>query len=148
MNTLPKKSELQAGVEKLAAESGGLLTMDAVRTCDLPHLLTDALFGDAEAQALVKPVMHVMSKVASAPKRRPMLCASCPRPLREGDKFAAVVVRGAVDDPTRAITMAVCRRCGPTLGAIKAAAAVGLRGVFPEARDLGDVDLKQPGGRA
>lgn len=140
------KSALQRGVERLAVESGGLVKFIGIQKRDEPVLVADVLNGCPEAQRVLRAVVHARSKIAGAPKRRPMLCATCPKPLRDGDKYAVVVVFGAVDDPSEALTMAVCNRCGPTPGAINAAAAVGLRSIFPDARTV--EPTHKTGGRA
>lgn len=134
MSHFPSKAELQIGVEAVATESGGLLVLDAVRAKDVPHLLTDALFGDPEALALVGPVTQTMARVANAPKHKPALCVSCPRAVRPGGRFAVAIARAAIDSPTKALGFIVCDRCGRTPGAIRAAAAYGIKGIFPESR--------------
>lgn len=140
------KSELKRAVGQVATEGGGVIAFDAVRVRDLPLLLGEALGGSQEARMLLQAVERALTKIKEAPQRRPMLCAACPQPVRHGDKFAVVVLRGAAADACQAITMAVCRRCGPTPGAIKAAAAVGVRRFFPDARAI--EPTHENGGRA
>ena len=140
------KNELKRAVGQVATEGGGMIAFDAVRACDLPMLLGETLGGSQEARMPLQAVEHALNKIKEAPPRRPMLCASCPRPVRDGDKSAVVVLRGAAADACQAITMVVCRRCGPTPGAIKAAAAVGIRRFFPDARAV--EATHEHGGRA
>jgi len=130
------KAELRQTVSHVAAEGGGMIAFTAIRSRDIPLLLLEALAGDKEACSLLQAVEHGLAKIKGAPRRRPMLCAACPRPVRGGDRFAIAVLHGAVAQPTRAITLAVCQRCGPTPGAIRAAATVGIRRFFPDARPV------------
>ena len=130
------KGELKHAIGQVASESGGMIVFDAVRVRDVPLLLVEALGGDQEARMLLQAVEHTLVKIRQAPQRLPMLCASCPRPVRDGSKFAIAVLRGAIEQPSQAIAMAVCERCGPTPGAIKAAATVGVRRFFPDARAI------------
>lgn len=132
------KGELKRAVGQVAAEGGGMIVFDAVRVRDVPLLFAEALGGNQEARMILQAVEHALVKIKEAPQRRPMLCASCPRPVRNGDKFAVAVLRGATEQPSQAITLAVCLRCGPTPGAIKAAATVGVRRFFPDARPRRD----------
>lgn len=140
------KAELKRAVGQVAIEGGGMIAFDAVRVRDLPRLLGEALSGNQEARMVLQAVEHALTKVKVAPQRRPMLCTSCPRPVRDGDKFAVVVLRGAAADACQAITMVVCHRCGPTPGAIRAAATVGVRRFFPDARPI--ETTHENGGRA
>lgn len=130
------KSELKRAVQQVAVEGGGLVAFDAVRSRDIPLLVAKLFAGSQEARTLLQAVEHALGKIKHVPQHRPMLCAACPQPVRDGDKFAVVVLRGAAEDACQAITMVVCRRCGSTPGAIKAAAAVGVRRFFPDARAI------------
>lgn len=140
------KSDLSRAVHQIAVEGGGALVFDAIRSHDIPLLIAEALAGCQEARTLLQAVEHTLRKLQHAPQRRPMLCLSCPKPVRDGDKYSVVVLRGAAEDACQAVTMVVCRRCGPTPGAIKAAATVGVRRFFPDARPVQQTHSE--GGRA
>lgn len=140
------KSDLGCAVQQIVCEGGGLVTVDAIRTRDLAVLAADAWAGSPEASTLLEAVQFTLAKVRQAPQRRPMLCAACPRPVREGDRFAVAVLRGAAEDARQGVSMVICRRCSPTPGAIKAAAAVGVRRLSPDARLI--EPTHQQGGRA
>ena len=138
-------SDLQAGVQRVNDEAGGVLRLQVIRRSDLPGLALDALAGDAEAAELLRQAQDTAAAIEAAPRHRLMLCGSCPRGLRDR-KYAVVLARPGCDDPTMALAMAICLRCGPTPGAIQAAARVALRRIWPDLRDL---QVSHPeGGRA
>lgn len=130
------KGVLKRAVAQVAAEGGGMIVFDAVRVRDVPLLLGEALAGSQEARMLLQAVEHALLKIKEASRSRPMLCGACPRSVRDGDQFAVAVLRGATAQPSQAITLAICRRCGPSPGAIRAAATVGIRRFFPDARPV------------
>lgn len=140
------KSELSRAVQQVAVEGGGLLVFDALHVRDIPLLAMETLDGDREAGVLLHAVTDLMRKVTAAPQNRPMLCVSCPRAVRSGAKYSIAVLRGAADNATQAIAFVVCPRCGPTLGAVRAAATVAVRKFFPDARAV--EPTHQDGGRA
>ena len=77
-------SALQKGVQQVHAEAGGVLTLQVVQRTDLPGLALDALAGSAEATQFLRQVLDTSAAIEAAPRRRPMLCARCPRGLRGG----------------------------------------------------------------
>ncbi len=135
---------LQEGVRQVHAEAGGALTLQVIQRADLPGLALDALAGSDEAAQLLRQVLDTSAAIEAAPRRRPMLCAQCPRGLR-GGQYAVVVAKPACDAPSTGLALAVCYRCGPDFAAIQAAAHAGLRRIWP---DLREVTITHPGGRA
>lgn len=74
------------------------------------------------------PVKANAAGIAAAPRRRPMLCASCPRALR-GSAYSFVVALPARDDPTQL-------RCAVEPDAITAKAVTALRKLWPDLRPI------------
>ncbi len=139
MNDLPDT------IQRVHAEAGGLLELLVFQSTDAPELILDALAGSAEAKQTLRHIKAVVGSVRAAPRRKPMLCAACPRALR-GGVFSIVIARPACDDPTRGLGLAICPRCGPDRDTAHAAAAVALRRIWP---DLRPVTITHPaGGRA
>jgi len=128
-------SALQEGVQRVSDEAGGLLTLQVIQQHDMPALMLDAVAGSDEAVQLLRLAKETLAGIEAAPRRRPMLCGACPRALRDG-RFAIIVAKPACDDPTQGIALAICPRCGPTYGAIQAAAAVALRRIWPDLRAI------------
>jgi hypothetical protein len=135
---------LRDGIQQVNDEAGGMLTLQVIERADMPAMIADALGGSAEAAQLLRLTNQVLANIQGAPRRRPMLCGSCPRVL-QGSRYAIIIARPACDDPTQGLSMAICPRCGPTHGAIQAAAAVALRRIWPNLRP---VTITHPGGRA
>jgi len=126
---------LQEGVQRVSDEAGGMLTLQVIRRADMPTLMLDALAGSDEAVQLLRLVRETVAGIRAAPRWRPMLCGCCPQALR-GGRYALVLAKPARDDATQGIALAICSRCGPTYGAIQAAAAVALRRIWPDLRPI------------
>ncbi len=134
-----------ASMRRIGEEAAGMVTLDVVRRCEMPDLLAEALAGDAEAAWLLRTVRHCLPLIRNAPAQAPMECACCCKPLRDS-RFAIGVVRPGTANPAHGLTLAICLRCGPTVGAIQAAAGKALRQLWP---DLRLVTVTHPeGGRA
>lgn len=145
MKPHPSRAVLQDGLKHMQAESGGAIHVMVVRPIDALGLLADAISGDAEARRLFDAVNQAATEIAAAPRRRPILCASCPRPLRRS-AYSFVVALPARDNPTQALSMAVCSRCAVEPDAITAKAVTALRGLWPDLRAI--AVTHETGGRA
>ncbi len=138
-------TSLQKGVQRVSDEAGGLLTLQVVQQADMPALVLDALAGSDEAAKLLRLTRDTLAGIQAAPRKKPMLCGSCPRTLR-GGRFSVIIASPACDDPAQGIAMAICPKCGPNHDAIQAAVAVALGRIWP---DIRPVTVTHPdGGRA
>lgn len=142
MSHAPSKAALAAGLQRINVEAAGVIDLIVVRPIDAAEMLADAIAGSAEAMRLFRAISDASDRIAQAPKRTPMLCASCPRPLR-GSGYAFVVALPAVDRPEQALAMAVCTCCATEPDAIKAKAVDALRSIWP---DLKPIAVTHPGG--
>ncbi len=136
---------LQEGVQRVNDEAGGMLTVQVIQQNDMPAMIAGAFGGSAEAMQLLRLTNQVLANIQGAPRRKPMLCGSCPRALH-GGQYAVIIARPACDDPTQGLSLAICRKCGPDFDAIQVKAAVALARIWPNARP---VTVTHPaGGRA
>ena len=122
-------------VMRLHIEAAGLLNLDVVRRIDMPHLVSAALTGDADAADLVRLVSDALRGIEDAPAAESKQCARCAAEL-SGGRFALVIAKPAVSDPQRHLVMAICPRCGTSPGGIKAAATAALRLIWPDVREV------------
>ena len=130
---------------RLHDAAAGLLSLDVVRRSDAPGLMLAAVAGDADAARLLLDVNDFLERIQSAQASDPMQCGCCGKPLRQG-RYSLVVARPTQGGTERGLGMAICYRCGTTLGGIKAAAITSLRLIWPEARSI---EITCPdGGRA
>ena len=120
-------------IRRLHDAAAGLLNLDVVRRCDAPGLMLAAVAGSADAARLLLDVSDFLARIQSAPAAAPMECGCCGKPLRQG-RYNLVVARPAEGDTARGLGLAICYRCGTSLGAIKAAATTALRLIWPQAR--------------
>ncbi len=126
------RASMTAALPAIAIQGGGALDIFVVRPIDAARLLGASLAGDADAARLMQVVSQTITNIESAPRRRPMLCGSCPRPLRRG--YAVVAALPAVTCPSQGLCFAICTHCGHTPVEIQEKAASTLRKVWPESR--------------
>ena len=141
--------EWAAGIQALHVEAGGdgakvLLTCEVVSPADRLRIMTSALAGDGAAAQLLCAVQDAVQRIEGAPKRRRMLCGSCPRPLH-GKRYAVVVVRAARDDGQQAMTLAICPHCATAKRDVEQKAVKALSRIWPDLRQL---DVASAGGHA
>jgi len=136
---------LAQAVQALQAEAGGLLSLHVIRQDDGPRLIGGALSGDREAAQLMLQVSDLLQRISDAPASSPMQCGCCGGDLQAG-RFALAIATPDIRDPSAGLGMAICRRCGTSLGAIKAAALTALRCLWPDSRFV--TPTHSDGGRA
>lgn len=123
------------GIEELHKEASGVLAVQVVQQADMAELLGYVLAGDPEAIRVLSVVRDALRRIQDAPRNRPMLCASCPKPLRNG-AYAIIAAFPAHNDAARGMGLAVCRSCGTTDDAIQRKALEGLRRIWPDVRPV------------
>src|SRR5690242_2805418 len=107
----PTKDELYSGIKSVNDESGGLLRIDLVMPSHGPALVAAALFGDPQAAWLLTMIAQTSRRIRKAPKRLPVLCSACPRPIRKLDGVTFGVTLPAVDAPAQGLAFAICPKC-------------------------------------
>jgi hypothetical protein len=127
------RKEMAAGLENMQAQSGGVVSIFVVRQCDVISLLGGALGGDVASLKVLRAVNVANDRIEQAPRRKPMLCASCPRPLRHSG-YAVVVALPDNDEASQALTLAVCKHCATEPAAIGSKALDGFRRFWPDLR--------------
>lgn len=123
------------GVQRLHVEAAGVLAVHVVQPADIPAILGFALAGDPQATRLATMLSQTLRGIQEAPRSRPMLCGSCPRPLRTG-RFAIVLTMPDRDNPSQGMALAICERCGSTDAVIRQRATVALRRLWPNVRPI------------
>ena len=126
---------LAEGLARFQSEAGGMMELIVVRPGDAVDILADAMAGDCRAVCIMQAVEQAANAIRGAPRRLPMLCAACPRPLRHG-RYAFGVALPASDNPTHGLALAVCTRCATTRGDVQTKATAALRRVFPDLRPI------------
>ena len=122
-------------VEQLHEEAGGVLDVRIIRHTDVTSLLARVLAGDLEAFQVLSMAEKVVEGIRRAPRRRPMLCAACPGPLRNS-RYAIALVLPARDDPTNGLSFAICDKCGTSQSALERAAQTALQRIWPKLRKI------------
>lgn len=112
-----------------------MLGLDIVRGNDALDLITSAAAGDTHALVVLRAVSDTIAKIQSAPRRRPMLCACCPRSLLKHD-FAVAIASPEREDRQQGLALAVCTTCATSIPDITAKVAVALRKIWPDLRQV------------
>lgn len=136
---------LAESLAAVQAESGGLLSLYVLRPGDSERLLAGVLAGDREATQVFVAATEMLQRIHAAKCTVPMQCGCCGSNL-EPRRFALAIATPDVADPFAGVGMAICRRCGTSLGAIKAAALTALRCIWPDGRFV--TPTHSDGGRA
>ena len=128
---MTRTSDMQA----LQQEAGGMMEVFVVRQADAPELLGQVMAGDLDAARLINALCDALAGVKNAPRRAPMLCGSCPRPLRSID-FSVVLAVPFRADAMRCIYVGICAKCATEHDAIRAKAMGAFRRIWPDARPV------------
>lgn len=128
-------SPLAEGIARVHDEAAGVLSVHVVRVSDAPGLICAAVSGNERAAQLVVQVNDLLHRIGAAPANSPMQCGCCGSDLRPG-RFAFAIATPDIADPSAGLGMAICRRCGTSLGAITAAAVRALQLIWPNARPV------------
>ncbi len=84
------------------AQAGGAMFLDVMQPGDLADLVGRAYCGSDRARRLISSIERALEGIAKAPRRTPMLCASCPAPIRAGGDFHLCIAAPARDTPRTA----------------------------------------------
>jgi hypothetical protein len=136
---------LAEAVDRVQHEaSGSTLDVFLISPPETVQLMVDALDGDAEAARLFNAVVVTGDRIEAAPRKSPILCVTCPRPIK---RVSSGVIFGfavpATEQPSAGIGFAICPRCSADRAALPAKAATGLRRIWP---DLRSINITHPAG--
>ena len=126
---------LAAGIKAIHREAQGVLGLDIIRREDMPDVIGAAVAGDARALMLFRAVCTTLERIKAAPTADPLLCASCPKALNDGN-FAVVVASPTDGHPAHGLALCVCTGCATSVPDITTKAAALLRSVWPDLRSV------------
>jgi hypothetical protein len=130
-NNVGDKPDLMA----IHHEAAGVLALNIIRPGDALNLVVASLEGGREATRLLRAVCDIVARVESAPRKKPMLCGCCPRPLR-GSGFVICVAVPDRDSPTNGLAFALCEHCSRDDTALLGKASSALRTIWPDLRPI------------
>jgi hypothetical protein len=122
-------------IERLNAESAGVLDIGVITPTDAPDVFERAQAGNRECVKLFNAIEPLCEKIENAPKRSPVQCGSCQRALRDGNNNYLVVLPRR-DDATESLCFAICLQCGSDHATAKARGLEVVRSVWPRLRAL------------
>lgn len=133
------------GLAKFQSEAGGMAELLIVRPSDALDILADAMAGDRQAGSIFRALSEAARSVEAAPRKKPVLCSCCPRPLR-GSDFTFGLVLPSRDNPSISLALGVCSRCAVKRDDVRVKATEALRRMWPELRTV--TPTHTAGGRA
>ncbi len=131
MSGEPTHKELEDGLHTLRTQGDGMLELEVIRPSESTTLLLCAHAGNDRARRTLTPVMGLLKSIGEAPRKAPRLCGSCPRAVRRNSRFSIVVAWPSCNDPTQALSLAICERCANDHAGIEAKATAALRRLWP-----------------
>jgi hypothetical protein len=132
MTDAPDNSAYAATLRTIHADAAGVMSLTVILPSEAPGLLLDSLCGNREAAILLHTVQHAIRNIRTAPRKRPQLCVSCPRPIGPRLKCSFVVATPHKDNPAGAVAMAVCHRCATRPSEVQSKALEGLKRLWPD----------------
>jgi hypothetical protein len=125
-------STLSEAVRTIRAESAGLLDLMVVRPADLAFVVAEATARDPDAVMVLAALDNAVQRISAAPRRSPMRCVACLRPLLARTHYSFCVVLPSRANPTSSLAIAVCSKCAVTPEEITAKGVLGLRQIWPD----------------
>ena len=132
-------SDLNDCIRRIAAEGGGLFDIYVFQLEQIDALLLAAFVGgDAAAKRLIRPVANAAARIFSAPRKKPALCLTCPRPVRGR---TAVCSFCRIATARRRGSVAACVRGAQPWRqrVLSARVQTAVRRIWPNARTIGRV---------
>jgi hypothetical protein len=126
----------ESDMRAVHAEACGAMHLDLVQPGDFSRLVAASLMGSDAATFLIGAVEQALHGIKKAPRRSPMLCGNCPRPIRRGGEFWVAIASPARDDAQNCITLAICAQCATEREDARKLAMKSLRRIFPDAREI------------
>ena len=135
-----------AGMRLLREQSGGVVGLIVILPEEIPGILYAAAERNPGAIERAAVVRSTVQRFATAPRHEPLLCGSCPRPLKKG-QFAIVSASPERPDREHAMIFGICQRCAGTHQQVVGKALDALRRFWPDARPI-DLPPEGSAGRA
>jgi hypothetical protein len=130
------RADLERHLRAIQTAGQGVVKIHMLTPDMAAPLLLACAAGSDEAWALARAVEGIINRVSALPRRRPLLCAVCPAPLRSVWGLTIIVAAPDVPDTVRpAVSFAACAKCSRLPDLQQRVQAV-LRQAWPEGRML------------
>lgn len=136
----------RAAFHRAPAETIAAADLVICRPPDAIRFIAEAARGDRHAARVLLGVNDALHQLDAAPRKAPLLCASCPAPIRPEVACSFVLHLPEDQRVLYAFALGICRRCGTSRADVRRKAVLALR------RELPDLRVVEPthasGGRA
>jgi hypothetical protein len=125
--------EWRDGVQAVNDEAAGLLRLQFFAPIDAAPLALGALAGDTRSAGILLAIADCLRHVRNAPAAEPILCLTCPAPVRQTIGTVVCLAIPETERPTNAIASALCPNCAKRPDR-DGRAVVAFRGIWPNLR--------------
>jgi hypothetical protein len=123
------------GVREVHREAAGVMQILFFDPEAGARLVLGAALGDAWAAGMLVAIADYAQHIAQAPRHKPMLCLTCPTPIRSARGLTFAMTVPAIDGPRHALGSAVCPACAARAD-LESRALAALRGIWPDIRAI------------
>ena len=127
--------DVQQHLHALDAEAAGAVKTWFFTPRDGACLLVGAAAGDAWARGMLRAISECIRRIREAPKRRPILCACCPAPVRTAAGGTFIVITPYTDAPRHGMGAVLCPACAARPDVAERVLAA-LQQVWPDLREV------------
>jgi hypothetical protein len=130
-------AELAEGIGNISTESGGVLDVYIVDNARGADLSIASLLGDDKAAAILQAVVQTMDLIRRAPRGKPILCVSCPKPItRISPSTVFGVAMASISNPSASIGFCFCAGCGSDSNTLMTKATSAFSRLWPKSRAI------------
>ena len=129
-------ASVAAGIAQMQAQSGGIYRLVLVSVEGGVALLVAALGGDVQAAELFRTAADCARQIGAAEaEHHPVLCLTCPTPLRTSAGALVCLVVPETNRATQALGSAVCPECAARPD-VEARVHSALRKIWPDLKTI------------
>ena len=132
------------GMRAVHDQAAGAVMVEIITPGIMVEMIGEALAGDADVLQRLSVANEFIREARGSPEHRPMLCGTCPQPIRE-TPFNMALAIPARDDAENVICIGICQKCGTRPAELLARAQEAFRKIWP---DLRAVSIHPTAGRA
>ena len=133
---LASRAAWAANMKALHREAAGALQIWPILLTDVPPLLAEASEGNSHALKLLLIINDALAHMQTAAPGQGPICACCSGELHASDFAFVVALPAGQPKAQRALTMAICDKCGTDRETVRVAGFQAVKASWPDAREI------------